>query len=127
MLLPLRKPETPETVYSDHIEVSPVVEDEQDEENVQVMWLCKTSPCIRPVSLTGQELNWISGQSATSTKHTVDFVRYCWQLLEEEVERLTEMMESTGKPNAFDLCRRGAILRKVTSYHAQRQAIHCPA
>lgn len=34
-------------------------------------------------------------------------------MLEEEVERLTEQMESSEKPNAFNLCRRGAILRKV--------------
>ena len=36
-----------------------------------------------------------------------------FQMLEEEVERLTIQLESSSKPKAFDFARRGALLRKV--------------
>lgn len=35
------------------------------------------------------------------------------QILHEEVEKLNETIEATRKPKAFDLCRRGALLRKL--------------
>ena len=66
-----RKPTTPETIYSDNIEVAPLVEDLEDVENMQ--------------------------------------------LLQEEADQLTEQINSADKPNPFDLCRRGAILRKVST------------
>ncbi|XP_071127902.1 uncharacterized protein [Mytilus edulis] len=34
-------------------------------------------------------------------------------ILHEEVEKLTESIEATTRPKAFDLCRRGALLRKI--------------
>ncbi|CAG2247704.1 Tetratricopeptide repeat protein 6 [Mytilus edulis] len=34
-------------------------------------------------------------------------------ILHEEVEKLTESIEASTRPKAFDLCRRGALLRKI--------------
>ena len=36
-----------------------------------------------------------------------------FQIIGEEIEKLTEDMNATPKPKAFDYCRRGALYRKV--------------
>ncbi|XP_046576439.1 LOW QUALITY PROTEIN: uncharacterized protein LOC124284394 [Haliotis rubra] len=35
------------------------------------------------------------------------------QILNEEIDKMTAQIESTDKPSAFDLCRRGALCRKI--------------
>ena len=44
-------------------------------------------------------------------------------MIEDEVNKLTMELESTNKPRAFDLARRGALLRKVKIHRTENTDI----